>query len=264
MDFTFDTYRQLCTFIRDSNFYRTTTIANYIKNPDSNVILLRHDVDRKPRNAEIMAQLERDYGLCATYYVRSVAGWFNTNLLKSLANLGHEVGYHYETLSLAKGDIPEALRLFQKSLDLFRSVVPVETVCVHGRPLSPWNNLDIWHKANLEEFGLVGEPYCSLNFNQIKYFSDTGRTWHSSKFNIRDTVTTDLKTTEAEIETTDQLIEVIRSKRYDRLMIQSHPNRWSSGKLEWAISAGSDIIINFGKIAVAKLYKTASRMKKEE
>lgn len=74
---------------------------------------------------------------------------------------------------------------------------------MHGRPLSRWGSRSLWNRYNFKEFGIEGEAYLSINYEKVKYFFDTGRTGHSSKHNIRDTVDT---CSEDEIYTTDQLI----------------------------------------------------------
>lgn len=251
MDFTLDKYSQLCAAIGDSKYYPTVTVADYLKDPRSPGIMLRHDVDRKPGNARLMARVEAEHGLSATYYVRSIPACFDEALLRALAAAGHEVGYHYETLSQANGDAAQALRLFERDLARFRSIVPVQTVCMHGSPLSRWNNLDLWRHSRLADFGLVGEPYLSLNFDEIKYLSDTGRTWHSRRFNVRDRVSGRANENQREIETTDELIALINSRECDRLMIHSHPNRWAANGAEWLVESAADWFINYGKLIVA-------------
>ncbi len=39
--------------------------------PPGKVVILRHDVDRKPENALKMAEIEREFDIPATYYFRS-------------------------------------------------------------------------------------------------------------------------------------------------------------------------------------------------
>ena len=40
-------------------------------------------------------------------------------------DLGHEVGYHYEVLSKAKGDYEKAIQMFEQELNEFRKKVDV-------------------------------------------------------------------------------------------------------------------------------------------
>jgi hypothetical protein len=58
-DFTRDKYGVLCESIL-SKGYTAYTVYNYLsKKPESNSVILRHDVDRKPGNALGMAELEQ-------------------------------------------------------------------------------------------------------------------------------------------------------------------------------------------------------------
>ena len=72
MDFTIATYKRLIQAFKD-NGYRMVTVRTFIEEDCSGkVIALRHDVDEQPRNALKMAEVERDLGVCATYYFRRV------------------------------------------------------------------------------------------------------------------------------------------------------------------------------------------------
>ena len=64
------------------------------------LLILRHDVDLLPHNALAMAQLEHDLGICGTYYFRIVPESFDVGVIEKIAEMGHEVGYHYEDVDL--------------------------------------------------------------------------------------------------------------------------------------------------------------------
>jgi hypothetical protein len=78
---------------------------------------------------------------------------------------------------------------------------------MHGSPLLPWDNRDIWARATPADFGLVGEVYRDIDYRLVHYLSDTGRTWHPTRFNVRDRPVT---TAEDVVETTPALIDVVR------------------------------------------------------
>ena len=59
-DFTLDKYRVLCESVL-SNGYTAYTVYNYLsKKPESNSVIMRHDVDRKPENARRVRMVELD------------------------------------------------------------------------------------------------------------------------------------------------------------------------------------------------------------
>ncbi len=243
MDFTLRTYKHICSTLR-KKFYTILTVNEYLraKTIPAKTVVLRHDVDRRPSTALRMAKLEHEEGLRSTYYFRYVKGIFDPAIIHEISALGHEVGYHYETLSKCRGNMKKAIALFKEELEAFRQICQVHTVSMHGRPLLPWDNRELWRHATLRQFDLVGECYISINYEYIQYFSDTGRTWHPGKYNIRDHVQKNAQT--PLLSTTDQLIQHINNNEKNNMCILTHPNRWSKGPLEWAVSAGTDWAVN--------------------
>ena len=71
----------------------------FIRNPKDRVVILRHDVDTLPENSLKTAKLEHDLGIKGTYYFRIVRESYDEIIIKQIAGLGHEIGYHYENLS---------------------------------------------------------------------------------------------------------------------------------------------------------------------
>ncbi len=100
MDFTLKTYHKLLTTLQEGG-YGFQTFSDFIGKPEKPVVVLRHDVDRLPGNALDMAQLEKKMRISGSYYFRTVPGSWDAEIIKKVHDLGHEVGYHYETMSKA-------------------------------------------------------------------------------------------------------------------------------------------------------------------
>jgi len=247
-DFTLDKYRELCQAIIGSG-YGLVTVRGYLENRDlpSKVVILRHDVDRKPGNALRMAELERELGLSATYYFRKRRHTFKPKIIRSIARMGHEIGYHYEALVTAGGNCEKAIQIFEDELNEFREICDVATISMHGSPLWKHDNRDLWQRYDFREFGIIGEAYLSIDYDRVAYLSDTGRTWDSRKYNIRDIVAGG---NAPQIDTTDDLISLFESKEIGQLCILVHPNRWPRSKLDWMKGFVSDALINHAKIGV--------------
>jgi len=98
-DFTIKTYKQLIIILtnQDWQFY---PFCNFLHSLKNKVIILRHDVDKLPQNALRFAQIEHEMGIKGTYYFRIVPQSFDEKIIKKIAELGHEIGYHYEDLDL--------------------------------------------------------------------------------------------------------------------------------------------------------------------
>ena len=64
---------------------------------------LRHDVDLHPLRSLYIAEIEASEGLQATYYFRTVPESYDEGIIRRIAALGHEAGYHYECLTTCHG-----------------------------------------------------------------------------------------------------------------------------------------------------------------
>jgi len=246
---------QLCISILE-NEYKSGTVADYLTERErcegEYIVVFRHDIDRKPLHALKMAQAEASLGIRSTYYFRVKAHTLKPAIVQKIAQLGHEVGYHYENLADAGGNMERAIRDFESNLKKLRRLSLVKTICMHGRPLSKWDNRDLWKEYDYKEFGLIGEPYLSIDYTDIVYLSDTGRSWSSNRFNLRDKVSSDVR---IRIGSTTELIRVLGSKEYKTFFIQCHPERWCDQIIGCLLSVCFDTLANAGK-GVVKAVRT--------
>ncbi|MCX6266812.1 MAG: hypothetical protein NTW16_05570 [Bacteroidetes bacterium] len=49
--------------------------------------------------------MEQADGIRGSYYFRVVPESYDETIIREIALLGHEIGYHYEDLTLAGGDV---------------------------------------------------------------------------------------------------------------------------------------------------------------
>jgi hypothetical protein len=255
LDFTLAKYRDLCKAIASSG-YAPMTVRAYLEMPEptSRLVVMRHDVDTTPNNEPEMALMERGFGITATYYFRYKRGVFCPTVMRQIADMGHEIGYHYETLDKAKGDPRRAIELFNEELALFRQVVDVNTISMHGNPLTKWDNRDLWrkHGYDFRNSAIRGEAY--LSFRNILYLSDTGRTWGPA-YKVKDLLPSDPHGEDQDpvkprVNSTDDVIKLIESGRFHQLYLLTHAVRWASSTSGWVISLLQDSAINLVKRAV--------------
>jgi hypothetical protein len=254
MDFTLTKYQELCCAVAGSRYSRAS-FSDYLEHHrhDNNTsfIILRHDIDRNIRCSLHMAQMERDYDIKGSYYFRMRKGTYMTDIIDHIASYGHEIGYHYETMDKAKGNVELAVELFGRELAEFRKRYEVKTVCAHGNPLTRHDNKDIWKKCQFSDFGLLGEPYLSLDYSKFAYFSESGRTWRNTKtqkMEGKDYVSS--LSSEIQPGNTDELIQIIKEGKLPNICILAHPERWSKDwvsftsrwLLDFAFSAGKWVI----------------------
>jgi hypothetical protein len=232
-DFTLNKYMQLIRTILDAG-YSILPFEEFIRNkPEGKVVILRHDVDDRPFQSLLKARFEQSQGVKSTYYFRIVPESNHPDIIRGIADLGHEIGYHYEDLSLANGDPEKAIELFVRNLHYFRKFYPVDTICMHGSPASVWDNRLIWQTYKYRDYGISAEPYFDIDFNSTLYLTDTGRRWNGSGVSVRDKVKSQLQQSHT-IRTTSQLIKRFKEGNLpDQIMITTHPQRWDNNVFNW-------------------------------
>jgi len=246
-DFTLEKYRELChVLLEKSDIY---TVFDYLtKKPDGNSTVLRHDVDRRIGNALRMAHLENEMGIRSSYYFR-YPSTFKPEVIRQIYNMGHEVGYHYEVLSRAKGNYEKAIELFQSELGEFRKICEINTICMHGSPLSKYDNRDLWNQFDYHSFGIAGEAFLSFEQNNecVIYLTDTGRTW-DGKNSIRDVIRKNSEySIPLSLKCTDEINVWLKEYPVNTLYLTTHPERWSKSTGEWLLSSCLDFSMNCGK-----------------
>lgn len=244
-DFTLHTLRLLLSALKDQR-YTFQSFADFLKDPAPHAIILRHDVDARKLNSLHVAELEAEMGIRGTYNFRIVPQSFDQEVIKRIADLGHEIGYHYEDFSTAKGDYNQAIKSFEQNLAKLRHIVPVETICMHGSPLSKYDNRKLWEKYNYRRFGILGEPYFDLDFTKVLYLTDTGRRWDGERVSVRDKIQKgrlkkedqrlmkDTQTSHLHFHSTLDIINAaINGLLPTQIMINIHPQRWDDRPLPW-------------------------------
>ncbi len=216
MDFSITKYTQLLIALKEYRF---------------DTLILRHDVDLRPANSLRTAQIESDLGMYGIYYFRAVPQSWDEVIIRQIADLGHEIGYHYESLTTCNGDIDAAYADFCKNLEALRIIVPVKSICMHGSPRSPFDSKDIWKKYDYHALGIENEPYLDTDFSQVFYLTDTGRRWDGYKVSVRDKIPQyqDQWTRSGlTFHSTDDIIKGLGEGIIPkRLMLTIHPQRWN-------------------------------------
>ena len=234
MDFTINRYKSLLKSLKD-NGYEFQNFADFIINPSkAKVVILRHDVDKLPENSLNFAYIQNTLNISGSYYFRAVKESWDEKIIKKIENLGHEVGYHYETMDTSSGNIDSAWIEFKYHLKELRKLVKVKTICMHGSPLSSFDNRDIWNKYNYKELNLIGEPYFDINFDNVFYLTDTGRRWDGRNVSIRDKVKNQINPNNNIFHSTADIINSIEAGDFpEKVMFNFHPQRWNSNLFLW-------------------------------
>ncbi|MCD6461227.1 MAG: hypothetical protein J7L61_00590, partial [Thermoplasmata archaeon] len=184
-DFTLVVYERLLLFL-ESQGYTFITVKDALdhvpKKPP--LVITRHDVDKNPDSAVVMGEIENDIGICSTYYFRFPMREKTRRAAIRLHEMGHEIGYHYESLTRARGDINRAVSIFREDLEELRKIAPVFTVVAHNGATVTVSNSRVWEETDVKDaLGLLGDASCSISRDVWDYYSDTGRRW-DGKFSV--------------------------------------------------------------------------------
>lgn len=159
--------------------------------------------------------------------------------------------------------VDAAVARFRSNLDLLRKLFPVNVISMHGSPLSPIDNRLLWKYHDYHSDGIVCEPYMDIDMSDILYLTDTGRRWDGEGTSVRDrgfmagteaipdpyadwivkpvkgslmNMTPEgMRHREAfKVAKSDELIEkTLNNLLPGRIIINTHPQRWSDDPLPW-------------------------------
>ncbi len=250
MDFTKDTYRNLLSALKGRGYIFKPFLDYHNNGKEESTIILRHDVDRLPENALMMAEIETELEIRGTYYFRIVPESFDIEIMRSIALLSHEIGYHYEDVDLVLKNtqdgkiqfdktglregftdklIDAAWESFKTNLEIMRKIYPVKTICMHGSPLSRYDNRLIWQKYDYRTLGITAAAYYDTPWDEFAYFTDTGRRWNGESVSIRDKVNS---AHNFNFRTTNDIINNV-GQLPPKIMFTIHPERWSDNLVIW-------------------------------
>ena len=156
MDFTPQKFEYLLQNFK-YNGYAFLTLDSFLSlnktesNLPGKVIILRHDVEVRYKNALKLAQIESLHGIKGSFYFRIYPQKENETIISKIASLGHEIGYHYDDVSYCKGNMLKALERFCNQIAYLRQFGPISTITMEGAPLSRYDNRSLWRHFNLDD-----------------------------------------------------------------------------------------------------------------
>lgn len=165
-------------------------------------LLLRHDIDDRPKWIEPMARVEADQGAVSTYCLQVRSRFYALDdeadrAVATLLELGHELGLHFDSSDMASDDevlegVAREARVLEERYD-----VPIRVVSFHMPGVRPVGHLDT---------GPLINTYAPRFFTEIAYLSDSNQSWRG-------------KDPEAEL------------RAATRIQLLTHPTLWSGRPL---------------------------------
>lgn len=253
-EFTFTIFEKLLEQFQLTG-YKILPVKDYPAEHLSKVLFLRHDVDRYPAQTIKMARLEAKMNINATYYFRTIPTVFKNDVLTEVSTLGHEIGYHYEDLTATRGDLSKAFIHFKNNLERVRKFYPVETICMHGSPASPWDNKKLWENYDYRQLGLKLDTSLDVDYDSVFYITDNGFGWNKVRTSVRDKVISRYR---IPIKNTSHLINLLKGNSLpDRIMLNAHPDTFFDPGLMWHLNFASIKSKNIIKWIIVKsgIYK---------
>lgn len=198
-------YRQVLRDLAGAGFSFRTVTALAEEGPPR-VVYLRHDVDFDPRSALPIAEAEMELERRATYFVLLTQHYNprqidNRRAIRHLAELGHEIGLHYDMETYPSDPVLARTHL-EREVAILADVAeaPVRTISMHqpsmGEP-DPFLALaDLVH------------PHDPRFQRGLTYVSDSCRAW-------RDTT----------------LLASLETPGPRRLLLNTHPELWLDGSI---------------------------------
>jgi hypothetical protein len=89
-----------------------------------------------------------------------------------------------------------------------------------------------------------------MDFTDVTYFSDTGRTWRDGDLKVKDHTMGEGEK-RVQVDSTPELAGLLLSGRIYRACLLSHPNRWAGSRPEWLVEGAKDTAVNVVKRGLA-------------
>ena len=217
-------YEMIISFLK-KNGYRFLTLKEYknfldIENLKGKYLINRHDIDTDLLTAKAFFEIEKKYGVKASYYFR--LSTLDIDFMKEIEEYGSEASYHFEEIATfakenhikSKDEIfnrmDEIKKLFKQNFINIESKLGYKllTVCSHGdfvnRKLKIVNNKITDDKNLRKELEIIAEAYDDDIMNSIDVYLSDG------VFSIK--------------ETADNILKRIENKNV--IYMLTHPRQW--------------------------------------
>ena len=131
-------------------------------------LTIRCDVEYDPENAFLFAGLLEENNLTATFHFRIDTAYDESYMLK-IQGMGHEVGFHNNSLDQAKGDFHQAKEIFRGAIQKFRTDrLELRSVSRHSELFLKSKH----YKMNEDLFEKFPELLAENNVNEAYYIYD--------------------------------------------------------------------------------------------
>ena len=101
---------------------------------------------------------------------------------------------------------------------------------MHGSSTSKYDNRLLWKEHQLSDYGLVGEPYLTVDFQKVFYMTDTGYAWDGGKYATRDVVESGFNLS---FHSTKQIVQCINEDHFPEYVLVLAHTLWTDSVVQW-------------------------------
>lgn len=204
-DFTVQNYRQSITLAKNS--YQA---VNYRSIPwGQRFVLWRHDCDYSLNRSLVLARIEAELGLTATYFINPHCDFYNLlevgqcALLQEIIALGHDIGLHFDSAFYSTVSEADLHQQVLREADLIEYFVGV-------RPAAfSFHNPSTFHlTCEADTYGGLVNCYSRRFKSEIPYCSDSNGYWRFRR-----------------------LVDVLTEAKDPCLQVLTHPGWWQASPM---------------------------------
>lgn len=173
-DFTSDHYRQLLQIAKQNYTFITYDSIPF----GERFVLWRHDCDYSLNRAKRLAEIEKEAGICATYFINPHSEFYNpleanqSALIRQIIEMGHEIGVHFDAAFYHTDNEQQLDLQVQQEADLIQQVFNVRPTA-----FSFHNPNTFLLSCDKESYGGLVNCYSKRFKSEVPYCSDSNGYW---------------------------------------------------------------------------------------
>lgn len=174
-DFTYSHYEKILDLIHKTKYKAVFFSESGLNDRE---LIIRHDIDVDLDKAYRMALIENKHNIMATYLIMlrspfyNIFDRFNTDLIKSILDLGHQIGLHFDEAYYNSNDIENVIENVDSEVQILKDNFDTGIFAVSfHRPSQFILQSDIKLKNDLIN------TYDKEFVKRFRYISDSRRMW---------------------------------------------------------------------------------------